>query len=340
MNKEKVSLVTTVLNDYEGCISFLSQIEHQTYTPDELIIVDGGSRDGTWELLSNYQPRKSYQLKVFQEVGCNVARGRNIAIAQSSGRIIVSTDVGCSWENQWLEDLVQPLLQDPELEAVMGSWNVLEEDCKTRWSRVDFSYQRGLVFIATPQSDASSRSIAYRKQLWTRIGGYPEDLTLAGDDMVFSILLHRSTTKIAASALPLCHWKRPQTLKSLIKEARRNFRGAGEAGIWLDYGLLVGLRLVVEIFLLLGSFSFSFFFQLNFLSFLCFVSLIFCIFSRIIKLSRSVQEQWISNRLRGIIDLIIFEYLIKIWSLIGFWEGYFHGQKNCSNCRLSLAIEH
>ena len=332
-----VSLVSTVLNDLQGCQIFFQEIERQTYLPKEIVIVDGGSTDGTWEFLSDYKPSKNYQLKVFQEIGCNVARGRNLAIAQSSGDIIISTDIGCSWEKQWLEALAKPLLEDPELEAVMGSWDVLREDCRTRWSQVDFNYQRGLRFIATPQSDASSRSIAYRKQLWQKIGGYPEDLTLAGDDMVFSLLLHSFTQSITASTSLYCHWKRPQSLKSILKETRRNFRGAGEAGIWLNYGLLVGSRLLIEIFLLLAALVALFLPDGGWLSLAYLLGFIVCLFIRIIKLRDPLKTQWNRHKLRGVIDLVIFEYLIKIWSLIGFWEGYLYGKQHCSDCRLALA---
>ena len=331
------SLVSTVLNDLQSCQLFFKEIETQTYLPNEIVIVDGGSTDGTWEFLSSYKPSKNYQLRVFQEVGCNVARGRNLAITQAKFDIIASTDIGCSWDDQWLEELVTPLIENPELDAVMGSWNVLQDDCETRWAKVDFDYQRGLTFIATPQSDASSRSIAYRKRLWQKIGGYPEDLTLAGDDMVFSLLLHSSTKAIAASTSLHCHWKLPQTLKSILKEARRNFRGAGEAGIWLNYGLLVGFRLLIEIFFLLTGLVTLFLPNVSWLSFVCFLGFILCLLIRLIKLRSPLKAQWNRYQLRGVIDLVIFEYLIKIWSLIGFWEGYFYGKQHCSDCRLALA---
>lgn len=333
-----VSLVTTVLNDRQGCAAFFRQMEAQTYLADEIVIVDGGSTDGTWEFLQNYQPNKPYSLRVIQDVGCNVARGRNLAIAQAQHNIIVSTDIGCAWEPQWLEELAKPLLEDQQLEAVMGSWQVRWEDLKSDWAKVEYALHDGPKLIANPKSHASSRAIAYRKSLWEKIGGYPEDLTLAGDDMVFALLLHRTTDYISCAPTPRCYWERPATLKSFCKETRRNFRGGGEAGIWLKHGILVGGRLLLEALLLLISLV-----CLLFASPILAVAILLSSFLIIIGLRfiRLVSANRRFNTYGGL-RILFFEYLIKFWSVVGYWEGFLSGLKHCQECRKrlrSLGIE-
>lgn len=332
-----ISLVTTVLNDREGCEAFFSQMEAQTHLPDEIVIVDGGSKDGTWEFLQNYQPTKPYSLHVFQDVGCNVARGRNIAIAKAQNDIIASTDIGCTWEPQWLEELARPLLEDSQLEAVMGSWQVRWEDLKSDWAKVEYALLNEPKFIATPKSHASSRAIAYRKALWEKIGGYPEDLTLAGDDMVFALLLHQTTDRVTCAPIPRCYWERPVALKSFCKEARRNFRGGGEAGIWLKYGLLVGGRLVLEPLLLLMSLVGLLFGLPIWVAALFFISFLLIARTRVFRfapaIERLINTYGYSN---GLLRILFFEYLIKFWSVVGYWEGFLSGLKHCRECRERL----
>lgn len=331
-----ISLVTTVLNDRQGCEAFFAQMEAQTQLPDEIVVVDGGSRDGTWELLQSYQPQKNYSLRVFQEIGCNVARGRNIAIAQAHYEVIVSTDVGCTWQPQWLEELVQPLLSDPQLEAVMGSWQVRWEDLQGEWAKVEYAFLDGPKLIADTRSHASSRAIAYRKSLWHKIGGYPEDLTLAGDDMVFALLLHRISDRVVGAPIPRCHWERPTQLKAFCKEARRNFRGGGEAGIWLKYGCLVGGRLLLEPLLLLAGVVGLVFGLLGWAIALCWGGSLLSAGFRFHRLRPAMR------RLRGYGDtsawfrILKFEYLIKFWSVVGYWEGWLTGGRRCQNCRARL----
>ncbi|WP_189523634.1 glycosyltransferase [Nostoc sp. PA-18-2419] len=331
------TLVTTVLNDREGCAAFFNQMEVQTCLPDEIVIVDAGSKDDTWEFLQNYQPNRPYSLNVIQEIGCNVARGRNLAIAQAKHEIIVSTDIGCSWEPQWLEDLAKPLFADSQLEAVMGSWQVRHQDLKSSWARSEHTLLKGLKFIANPTSHASSRSIAYRKSLWEKIGGYPEDLTLAGDDMVFSLLLHQTTNRVTSAPIPRCYWERPVTLKSFCKEARRNFRGSGEAGIWLDYGLLIGGRLLVEpLLLLIGLVCLIFALPIWIGS----LFLIGFLLSMSLRLWRLASTIWCLNNTYENSDIwlqiLVFEYLIKFWGVVGYWEGFLSGLQHCQECRHRL----
>ncbi len=331
-----VSLVTTVLNDREGCAAFFSQMEAQNYLPDEIVIVDGGSKDGTWEFLQNYQPNKPYSLRVLQDVGCNVARGRNLAIAQAQHEIIVSTDIGCMWEPQWLEELARPLLKDKQLDAVMGSWQVRWEDLKSDWAKIEYALLDGPKFIATPKSHASSRAIAYRKSLWEKIGGYPEDLTLAGDDMLFALLLHQTTDRVACAPIPRCYWERPVSLKSFCKEARRNFRGGGEAGIWLKYGLLVGARLLLEPLLLLIGLVWLLFASPLWVGALFLSGFLFLEGLRVLRLFPAIQRLNAYGYPDGWLRIVLFEYLIKFWSVVGYWEGFFAGIKHCQEGRERL----
>ncbi|MEM7457376.1 MAG: glycosyltransferase, partial [Planctomycetota bacterium] len=62
-------------------------MKNQTRLPDEIVIVDGGSKDGTWEFLKSYTFDNDIQLVAIQDAGCNVARGRNIAIVNATNEI-------------------------------------------------------------------------------------------------------------------------------------------------------------------------------------------------------------------------------------------------------------
>jgi len=331
-----ISLVSTILNDITGLQLFFEQMESQTQKPDEIVIIDAGSTDASWELLQDYQLNGSIPLQCYQELGCNVARGRNLAIEKAQYKLIASTDIGCSWDAEWLESLTSPLLHKPTIQAVMGSWDVQWEKLESDWAKIDYCLHGDLKFIATPKSHASSRSIAYQKSLWQKIGGYPEDLSLAGDDMVFAMLLHPLTNHIEYISTPHCHWKRPVDLRSFCKEAKRNFKGGGEAGIWLEYGVLVGGRLIFEMMFLSLSIYLLLFAHLNWISLALMTASLLSISLRILRLSTRVQQFRIQNSSHTWLKFITFEYMTKLFAILGYWEGFIGGFTQCQDCRARL----
>ena len=102
----KVSLICTVKDEKETIIELLENIFKQTMSPDEVVIVDGGSSDGTIDIIQRYSEK--LPLKLIVSTGANIAKGRNIAIKNASYDIIASTDGGCKLDEKWLENLIQP----------------------------------------------------------------------------------------------------------------------------------------------------------------------------------------------------------------------------------------
>ena len=106
----RVTVISTVLNEGEAIRRLLDSLLAQTRRPDEVVIVDGGSRDNTVAVIQEYAGR--LPLRVLVEPGANISRGRNVAIAAATGEVIASVDAGVWLEPQWLEKLVEPLMAD------------------------------------------------------------------------------------------------------------------------------------------------------------------------------------------------------------------------------------
>src|SRR5262245_47529607 len=124
----KVSLIATVYNDVDGTRKFLRRMEEQTRKPDEIVILDAGSKDGTWEALQSYAKIGSIPIKLLQKARLKPAPSRNMCARAAAYDILAVTDIGCDWEPQWFEELVAPIGADAGLEGVMGSWRIAWED--------------------------------------------------------------------------------------------------------------------------------------------------------------------------------------------------------------------
>jgi glycosyltransferase involved in cell wall biosynthesis len=86
------SIIATVRNEATAIRSFVESLLAQSRAPDEVVIVDGQSTDGTTEALREYETRGQIKL-IVQD--CNIAQGRNLGIAAAAGSHIAVTDAGC-----------------------------------------------------------------------------------------------------------------------------------------------------------------------------------------------------------------------------------------------------
>jgi hypothetical protein len=175
-----ISLIATVLNEGDHLHRLMRSIVAQTQAPDEIIIVDGGSRDHTVALLQEYA--RTLPLRVIVEAGANISRGRNVAIAAAQGDIIAVTDAGVVLAPDWLAQITRPLVEDAALVWVGGFFDA---EATTPFELAMSATVLPLVDEIHPATFLpSSRSVAFRKTAWSAVGGYPEWLDYC-EDLVF-----------------------------------------------------------------------------------------------------------------------------------------------------------
>ena len=333
----EVSLVTTVLNDRAGMSLFLFKMMEQTHLPAEIVVVDGGSRDGTWELLEEAALRMNGLVVALQEKGCNVARGRNLAVEAAKHEVVVSTDVGCDWDPEWLLELATPLSSAAEIELVVGSWGVRLDDMEGPWAKTELALRGDCMECsALPDSQITTRSVAFRKAMWLRLGGLPEDLTLAADDLVFDKLVKATGVRTASAPQIRCYWHRHTTLRGFRKETSRYFFGNGEAGVTMDHFILVGGRMVSEV-LLLAAGGFGLFFTETFgFAFGCMILVGLSICARArhwIPAARRLRAMGVN---RPFWRVASFEMIGRIDAVRSYVHGWLRGRTHCRACRARL----
>ncbi|MFQ5641939.1 MAG: glycosyltransferase, partial [bacterium] len=104
----KTSLILTVFNEGDTIRTLLDSIRNQKIAPDEVIIVDGGSKDETVIEIKRFANRNSeLNIKLFVKPGFNISKGRNFAIDKASGEIIFVTDGGCVLDKDWAANLCE-----------------------------------------------------------------------------------------------------------------------------------------------------------------------------------------------------------------------------------------
>mgnify|MGYP002859334295 FL=1 len=222
-----ISVISTVLNEGDHLRRLLDSLVAQTCPPDEVVIVDGGSRDHTVAVLKEYEDR--VPLRVLVEPGANISAGRNRAIAAAQGDIIAATDAGVVLDREWLKRITQPLIDDPAVEVVAGFFAM---DARTVFEAAMGATAFPLVDEVDPETFLpSSRSVAFRKSAWATVGGYPEWLDYC-EDLVFDLRLKQTAAPLTFAPEALAYYRPHGDLNSFYKTYQRYARGDGKADLF------------------------------------------------------------------------------------------------------------
>jgi glycosyltransferase involved in cell wall biosynthesis len=221
----RVSVVLTVLNEAQSLSRLLDSLAVQTRPPDEVVVCDGGSTDGTLPLL---QTEDRLPLRIVRRRGANISQGRNAAIGAATGEIITVTDAGVRLSPQWMEEIVAPF-QDAGTQVVAGFFR---PDPHTVFeTAMGATVLPELRDIDPMHFLPSSRSVAFRKSAWAAVGGYPEWLDYC-EDLIFDFRLRGRFGPFVFVPQALAHFRPRASLRAFFVQYYRYARGDGKADLW------------------------------------------------------------------------------------------------------------
>jgi glycosyltransferase involved in cell wall biosynthesis len=227
----KVSVILTVLNEAESLPRLFDSLAAQTRLPDEVIVVDGGSVDGTLTVLRAERERTRFPLTLIERPGTNISQGRNVAIAAARGDVIAVTDAGVRLAPTWLERLVAPL-EKPHGTKVKVVAGFFRPDPHTLFEvAMGATVLPELRDINPERFLPSSRSIAFLKDVAQDVGGYPEWLDYC-EDLIFDLRLRERHGPFAFAPRALVHFRPRSDLRAFFKQYYRYARGDGKADLW------------------------------------------------------------------------------------------------------------
>ena len=214
------------MRDEEHSIAaLLGSLFGQTRKPEEIIIIDGGSADKTVEIIRHFQ-KKDSRIRLLVEK-CSRGRGRNLGVELARNEIIAMTDAGCVAKKNWLKKLTQPF-ETGEVDLVAGFYKMTGET----------PLQKAMAaFLGVGPSSfdikflPATRSVAFTKELWERIGEFPEGINTA-EDTVFNHKAIEVGARIARVRNARVEWKMPETVQEFQSKIYEYAKGDVRSGIW------------------------------------------------------------------------------------------------------------
>jgi glycosyltransferase involved in cell wall biosynthesis len=242
----QVSLVVPVRDEAETIHELLASIAAQTRPPDEVLIVDGGSRDDTVERV-RAAGAQDPTVRVVEAGEATPGRGRNVGIEAAQHEWVALTDAGNRLEPDWLERLIEVVRREPATDVVYGNFEPVTETF--------FEHCAALTYPPPKQARPGGRmrgpfiaSSLLRREVWRRVGGFPD--LRAAEDLMFMEAVEREGFRVGWAPSATVWWRlRPtwaSTFRKFILYSRHNV-WAGRQRYW-HYGIarqyVVGLVIV------------------------------------------------------------------------------------------------
>lgn len=257
----------TVLNEEKTIKDLIDSILRQSYLPDEVVVVDGGSQDKT---ISNLKlqisnSKHSNRFKIFIKEG-NRSIGRNFAIKNSKGELIAITDAGCVLDKNWFKNITKPFV-NKNIDVVGGYYKAKPKNI----------FQKCLVPYVLVMPDKidpedflpATRSMAIRKSSWKKAGGFDERLS-HNEDYAFVKKLKKIGEKFKFEKSAVVYWIPRSNLFQTFKMFYRFALGDIEAGIIRPKVVFIFLRYIIAllfIFVVIKSHSIFILYSIFFILF-------------------------------------------------------------------------
>lgn len=114
-----ISAAIITFNRAEWLKDALTSLTKQTRQPDEVVVVDNGSKDHTKDVVLSFRDRLN--IKYVYEPVRGIPHARNTAIKNATGDIIASIDDDCVADENWLKQIEIPFIKDPHIGVVGGN---------------------------------------------------------------------------------------------------------------------------------------------------------------------------------------------------------------------------
>ena len=226
----KLSVVIPVKNEASAIGPLLDSLIEQTLPPDEIVVVDGGSTDGTQIIVQDYS-RRQREIRLLCDANAFPGRGRNLGTASAANDWIAFTDAGVTPAKDWLAELTEPARRDPSIDVVYGRWEPITDTF--------FKECAAIAYAPAPPKTIDQRFIQsravfsslVRRSVWQEVNGFPEELRSA-EDILFMKRIEERGFRIADAPEANVYWQMQATWSDTFGRFLTYSMHTMRAGLW------------------------------------------------------------------------------------------------------------
>ena len=117
--KPLISVIIPIYNTGDSAVKLLNKLTKQSYENLEIICVDDGSKDGSFDLVAEFirqseLKNKNLNMTILRQKNQGAAGARNLGLKKASGEYVTFIDSDDEVKKTHIEDLLKSLEKDPK----------------------------------------------------------------------------------------------------------------------------------------------------------------------------------------------------------------------------------
>lgn len=257
ISKYTVAVIIPTLNEERFIVNCIKSIMVQSFPFEKMdvMIVDGGSKDRTKEIVTEYQNKYS-NIRLIDNPGKIQSIAFNIGVKESNAPVIIRLDAHASYDSFYIEKCIEGLQEDSSRGNVGGRCSILPYN-DSLWAKANaiLNYSRfgigGSAFrVGTkPQNVDSVPFGAFPRTVIDEVGGMREDLKRGEDNEINSRIRKAGYNVFFDPEIKSSYYARP-TLRASCKQMFANGESIGHL-FYVDRES-VGIRHMVPLVFVIG----------------------------------------------------------------------------------------
>ena len=233
----KIAVIMPVYNEKDNIEDTLRALFNSSEQPSEVIVVDGGSNDGTQEIIRTKFPT----VKLMNHPRRTAASGRNVGIKNTKADIIAFTDGDCIVDKDWIKN-IRLSFENNEIDGVGGKVlnaqpiNHYEEYWgKLAWTLIMNFRDSPYMVREQKLNDAFvTANCAYKRKVLVQIKGFNNWFANNAEDVDLCWRALKAGAKLMYDPSVIIYAHNVTTLKGIAKKSFRN--GVSSSKLQRVYG--------------------------------------------------------------------------------------------------------
>lgn len=229
----KCSIIIPVYNAQETIVSCLKSALNQSAPQNEyeIVMVDDGSTDSTSEIVNSHFADR---IRSLRQENQGPAAARNLGASHAKGEILVFTDSDCELDFHFIERIIKPFSENPDITGVQGSYRTRQHEFMAHFIQVEIETRYCKMRKNQCIDFVGSYAAAYRKDTFIRHGGFDTSYPIAsGEDADLSFRLFRNGHKMVFEPEAFVYHRHPANLLHYLKV--KFFRGFWRIRLYRKY---------------------------------------------------------------------------------------------------------